>query len=207
MVTPAHIPSGADLDQLVKAARACTACELYRDATQTVFGEGPTDAKVVLVGEQPGDVEDVQGRPFVGPAGALLDRALEAAGLERDAVYLTNAVKHFRFTQRGKRRIHEKPGRVHIEACHPWLDAELNVVNPQVMVCLGATAVSALLGSKYKVTKDRGELLPFRDGVQAVITTHPSAVLRMRDDDRKAGFEQLVDDLAVAAQAVGARPS
>jgi uracil-DNA glycosylase family protein len=207
VVTPAHIPSGADLDQLVKAARKCTACELYRDATQTVFGEGPTDARVVLVGEQPGDVEDVQGRPFVGPAGALLDRALEAAGLERDEVYLTNAVKHFRFTQRGKRRIHDKPGRVHIEACHPWLDAELNVLKPQVVVCLGATAVSAVLGSKYKVTKDRGELLPFQDAVQAVITTHPSAVLRMRDGDRKAGFEQLVDDLAVAAQAVGARPS
>jgi uracil-DNA glycosylase len=207
VVTPAHIPSGADLDQLVAAARDCTACELYRDATQTVFGEGPTDAKVMLIGEQPGDVEDVQGRPFVGPAGGLLDRALEAAGLERDDVYLTNAVKHFRFTLRGKRRIHDKPGRVHIEACHPWLDAELNVLKPQVVVCLGATAVTAVLGPKYKVTKDRGQLLPFRDGVQAVVTTHPSAVLRMRDDDRKAGFEQLIEDLAVVAQAVGARPS
>jgi uracil-DNA glycosylase len=204
VVTPPRIPPGADLREMVEAARACTACELYRDATQTVFGEGPADAKVVLVGEQPGDVEDVRGRPFVGPAGALLDRALDAAGLERDGVYLTNAVKHFRFTHRGKRRIHEKPGRVHIEACHPWLDAELNVLKPQVVVCLGATAVSALLGSKYRVTKDRGELLPFRDGVQAVITTHPSAVLRMRDDDRKAAFEQLVDDLTVVAQAVGA---
>ena len=207
MGTPARIPSGADLDRLVAAARTCTACELYRDATQTVFGEGPTDAKVMLIGEQPGDVEDVQGRPFVGPAGGLLDRALKAAGLERDEVYLTNAVKHFRFTLRGKRRIHDKPGRVHIEACHPWLDAELNVLKPQVVVCLGATAVTAVLGSKYKVTKDRGELLPYRDGVRAVITTHPSAVLRMRDDDRKAAFEQLVEDLAVVAQAVGARPS
>jgi DNA polymerase len=203
VVTPARIPSGADLRAVAAAARDCTACELYRDATQTVFGEGPGDARLVLVGEQPGDVEDVQGRPFVGPAGALLDRALERVGLDRGEVYVTNAVKHFRFSARGKRRIHSKPGREHIEACHPWLDAELNVLKPQVVACLGATAVSALLGSKYRVMKNRGVLLPFREPVRALITTHPSAVLRVPDEDRKDAFDALVADLGVAAEALG----
>lgn len=202
MDVTAHSPSGADLPQLVAAARKCTACELYRDATQTVFGEGPADARLALVGEQPGDVEDIQGRPFVGPAGGLLDRALADAGLDRGEVYLTNAVKHFRFTQRGKRRIHAKPGREHIVACRPWLDAELAVLTPKVVVCLGAVAVSALLGSKYRVMKDRGALLPFRDDTKALITTHPSAVLRVPGEDRKAAYDALVADLRIAAEAV-----
>jgi DNA polymerase len=195
---PASIPPSADLPALAAAARTCTACELHEQASQTVFGEGPPDARIVLVGEQPGDVEDTEGRPFVGPAGALLDRALADAGLDRDQVYLTNAVKHFRFTLRGKRRIHAKPGREHIEACHPWLDAELAVIAPEIVVCLGATAVQALLGSRYRVMKDRGALLPFGEGRRALITTHPSAVLRVPSEDRKAAFEALVADLRVA---------
>lgn len=197
----ARIPPAADLSKLAEAARRCTACELYAEATQTVFGEGPPDARLVLVGEQPGDVEDEQGRPFVGPAGALLDRAMADAGLERDRVYLTNAVKHFRFTVRGKRRIHAKPGREHIEACHPWLDAELARIQPELVVCLGATAVQALLGSRYRVMRDRGTLLPFGEDRQALITTHPSAVLRVPGEDRKAAFEALVSDLKIAGEA------
>jgi len=200
--TSARIPSGASPSELAEAARTCTACELYKDATQTVFGEGPDDAKVVLVGEQPGDMEDIAGRPFVGPAGKLLDRALGDAGLDRGEVYVTNAVKHFRFTLRGKRRIHATPGREHMEACRPWMDAEFAVLTPQVVVCLGAVAVKALLGSKYRVTKDRGQLLPFNERSQAVITTHPSAVLRMPGEERKVAYDNLVADLRVAAEAV-----
>ena len=202
MGTSARIPSGASPSELAEAARTCTACELYKDATQTVFGEGPDDAKVVLVGEQPGDMEDIAGRPFVGPAGKLLDRALGDAGLDRGEVYVTNAVKHFRFTLRGKRRIHATPGREHMEACRPWMDAEFAVLTPQVVVCLGAVAVKALLGSKYRVTKDRGQLLPFNERSQAVITTHPSAVLRMPGEERKVAYDNLVADLRVAAEAV-----
>jgi DNA polymerase len=194
--------SDVDLTQLASAARVCTACELYQDATQTVFGEGPPNARLVLVGEQPGDVEDVQGRPFVGPAGALLDRALTEAGIDRADTYVTNAVKHFRFEQRGKRRIHAKPGREHIEACHPWLDRELALIRPQLVVALGATAVQAMFGSKYKVMRDRGAVLDFADDMRAVITIHPSAVLRMRDDDRKQAFSGLVADLRVAHEAL-----
>jgi uracil-DNA glycosylase family protein len=195
-------PDAGALTQLASAARECTACELYKDATQTVFGEGVPDSRLVLVGEQPGDAEDVQGRPFVGPAGGVLDRALTAAGIDRDTVYVTNAVKHFRFVQRGKRRIHAKPGREHIEACHPWLEKELAQLRPEIVVALGATAVQALLGSKYRVMRDRGALIPFGDA-QALITIHPSAVLRMPPGDRDAGLRGLVADLTVAAQALG----
>jgi DNA polymerase len=195
-------PDAGALTQLASAARECTACELYKDATQTVFGEGAPDARLVLVGEQPGDAEDVQGRPFVGPAGGVLDRALAAAGIDRETVYVTNAVKHFRFVQRGKRRIHAKPGREHIEACHPWLAKELAQVRPEIVVALGATAVQALLGSKYRVMRDRGALIPFGD-LDALITIHPSAVLRMPPEDRDKGFGGLVADLTIAAQAIG----
>jgi uracil-DNA glycosylase family protein len=208
-----HLPRSADLSSLAEAARTCTACELYETATQTVFGEGPPDARVVLVGEQPGDVEDREGRPFVGPAGRLLDRALEGAGLDREQAYVTNAVKHFRFTRgSGPRRIHATPETRHIGACKPWLDAELALLNPDVVVALGATAVRALLGTTYRVTKDRGKLLPFEiptngedAGVHtthAVITTHPSAILRTPPDVRDEAFAALVADLRVAAKAL-----
>jgi uracil-DNA glycosylase family protein len=200
---PTYVPPDADLAGLAGAARGCTACELYANATQTVFGEGSPAARLVLVGEQPGDQEDRQGRPFVGPAGGLLDRALSEAGIDRAAVYVTNAVKHFRFTERGKRRIHATPGRGHVRACQPWLAAELGAVRPDVVVCLGATAVSALLGTGYRVTKDRGALLPYAEGIRAVITTHPSAVLRMPGEKRAAAFAELVADLRVAAAALG----
>jgi DNA polymerase len=200
--TIARIPPGADLTELTSASRSCTACELYRDATQTVFGEGSPDARMVLVGEQPGDVEDRDGRPFVGPAGRLLDKALAEAGVDRGTVYVTNAVKHFRFTLRGTRRIHATPGTEHLKACKPWLEAELALIRPELVVCLGAVAVKALLGSKFRVTKDRGALIPFGD-VKALITTHPSAVLRMPGPERKAAYEQLVADLRIAAKALG----
>ena len=198
------IPPKADWTELKKAAAGCQACELYADATQTVFGAGDPHAAAMLVGEQPGDVEDQRGLPFVGPAGTLLQRAVAEAGFGKGSVYVTNAVKHFRFEQRGKRRIHVTPGREHIQACSPWIAAELAVVKPKVVVCLGATAVKALLGSTYRVTKDRGVLLPFDDlpGAHAVITTHPSAILRMPDGAREAGYAELVADLRVAHEAV-----
>ncbi|HEV2089270.1 MAG TPA: UdgX family uracil-DNA binding protein [Cryptosporangiaceae bacterium] len=201
------IPADADLVALRVAAADCQACPLHADATQTVFGTGDPAASVVLVGEQPGDVEDQRGLPFVGPAGKLLQKAVAEAGFGQGAVYVTNAVKHFRFEQRGKRRIHQTPGPEHIRACSPWLAAELALVEPEVVVCLGATAVKALLGSAYRVTKDRGVLLPFDDlpGAEALITTHPSAILRMPPETREDGYTGLVADLRVAAEAVGQR--
>jgi uracil-DNA glycosylase family protein len=208
-----HLPRSADLSALAEAAKSCTACELHENGTRVVFGEGPPDARVVLVGEQPGDVEEREGRPFVGPAGKLLDRALEEAGLDRDRCYVTNSVKHFRFTRgSGPRRIHATPDVRHIEACKPWLNAELALLNPEVVVVLGATAVRALFGTRYRVTKDRGLLLPFEiptngedAGVHtthAVITTHPSAVLRTPPDKKEEAFAALVADLGVAAKAL-----
>lgn len=196
------IPPDPDVDALKAAAAGCRACPLYADATQTVFGVGNPAASVMLVGEQPGDVEDRRGLPFVGPAGLLLQRAMDDAGLAREAVYVTNAVKHFRFTLRGKRRIHATPGREHIEACAPWLEAELAVVDPRLVVCLGGTAMKALLGPKYRVTKDRGALLPFGENRQALITTHPSAILRLPGEQRDDGYQALVADLTVAAGAL-----
>jgi DNA polymerase len=208
------VPEAADLDALARAAKGCQGCELYQDATQTVFGAGPKDARVVLVGEQPGDVEDRRGAPFVGPAGRLLDKALEESGIARQGAYVTNAVKHFRFTRSGKRRLHKTPDADHIRACHPWLAAEFAVLDPDVVVILGATAVKALLGTRYKVTKDRGQLLPYEiptnlaetdsHRAQALITTHPSAVLRTPDEKRHEAYEQLVADLKVAAEALDA---
>jgi uracil-DNA glycosylase family protein len=209
-----HLPRSADLAALTEAAKKCTACELYEHATQTVFGEGPPDARVVLVGEQPGDVEDREGRPFVGPAGRLLDRALDEAGIDRELTYVTNAVKHFRFTRgSGPRRIHATPEARHLEACRPWLNAELALLNPDVVVALGATAVKQLLGTRYRVTKDRGKLLPFEiptngedaavHTTHALITTHPSAVLRTPPEAKDQAFAALVADLRVVAKALG----
>jgi len=208
----AVVPETADLDGLRAAAAGCQACELWESATQTVFGAGPVDARIVLVGEQPGDVEDRRGLPFVGPAGRLLDRALADAGLDREICYVTNAVKHFRFRLSGKRRIHQTPGPEHVAACRPWLQAEFALISPEVVVCLGATAAKILLGSTFRVTRQRGQLMPFdppsRDedaGVKSgwiMATTHPSAVLRMPDESRAEAYDALVADLRVAARAL-----
>ena len=198
------VPAGADLEELRAAASDCRGCELWEPATQTVFSAGPPSAKVVLVGEQPGDQEDRQGAPFVGPAGRLLAQAVGEAGLSPGEVYRTNAVKHFRFTQAGpgKRRIHQTPELRHITACRPWLVAELRLLDPVVTVALGATAARALLGPSVRVTKDRGSVIE-RDtslGVRRfVVTTHPSAVLRTPSEQRDDAFAALVADLRIAA--------
>lgn len=194
------LPARRDLPALTRAAAGCRGCPLYANATQTVFGEGPAEARVVLVGEQPGDVEDKRGHPFVGPAGGVLDRALDEVGLARDEVYLTNAVKHFSFTPRGSRRIHKTPSLHDLVACKPWLEAELEALHPEVVVCLGATATRSVLGPGHSVTKERGQVLFGEDGPAYVITTHPSAVLRATD--RRAAFAGLTADLAVVADAV-----
>ncbi|MEV4171909.1 UdgX family uracil-DNA binding protein [Nonomuraea sp. NPDC049709] len=191
------LPDRLDLDSLRSAAARCEGCDLYRNATQTVFGEGPRRARFMLVGEQPGDQEDRQGHPFVGPAGRILDRGLEEAGISRDDVYLTNAVKHFSFTPRGKRRIHQKPTAGEIDACHPWLGAELAVVRPEVIVVLGATAARSLLGREFRVTQHRGEPVPLGEAL-AVATVHPSAVLRAPDRDE--AYASFLADLQAAAR-------
>jgi uracil-DNA glycosylase len=199
------------LDELKTAAADCQGCELYENATQTVFGRGAPDAKIVFVGEQPGDVEDRQGLPFVGPAGRLLRDAVGEAGIDPAGVYITNAVKHFRFELRGQRRIHQTPGPAHITACRPWVVAEFAQLKPQLVVVLGATAAKSLLGPSFRVTRSRGELLPWPASaqhpedfpvaeIQLLATIHPSAVLRA--DDRDAAYRGLVDDLKVAATAV-----
>jgi uracil-DNA glycosylase family protein len=209
-VETAQPPTGVDLAGLRAAAGTCQACELWEPATQTVFGAGPADARVVLVGEQPGDVEDRKGEPFVGPAGRLLDRALDDAGIDRSRAYVTNAVKHFRFTPTPKRRLHHTPGPEHVAACRPWLAAELTLVAPELVVVLGATAAKALLGPSFRITKQRGQLMPFENSlldedaaVKAtwiIATTHPSAVLRVPGADRAAAYDALVADLKVAAK-------
>jgi DNA polymerase len=196
--------AAAEIARLVADAADCRACDLWRDATQTVFGEGPPDAALMLVGEQPGDREDLAGRPFVGPAGRVLDDALAAAGIDRQQVYVTNAVKHFKWRARGKRRIHDKPNRGEVAACRPWLDAELATVNPRVLVLLGATAAQALLGPGFRVTRERGR--PIADtgfAEQVVATVHPSAIVRIRDSEERADAERgLADDLRAAAALV-----
>jgi len=196
-----YVPADAGLDELRTAAAGCRGCDLYRHATRTVFGAGPADAQVMIVGEVPGDQEDRQGEPFVGPAGRLLDRALAEAGIDRSRAYLTNAVKHFKFTERGKRRIHQTPSRTEVVACRPWLDAELDRVRPELVVALGAVAAKALLGQDFRVTKERGTVLalPDRDG-RVVATVHPSSVLRA--EDREAAYRDLAADLTVAAKAL-----
>ncbi|RMI31260.1 UdgX family uracil-DNA binding protein [Nocardia stercoris] len=196
----AYVPPDADLTQLEAASKRCHGCDLYRHATQTVFGEGPASAEIVLVGEQPGDREDLQGHPFVGPAGRLLDRALDQIGIDRDTVYLTNAVKHFKFAERGKRRIHQPPGRTEIVACAPWFDAELAVVRPRLVVCLGSIAAKALLGQSFRVTEHRGQLFTMPD-YQVLTTVHPSSVLRSRD--RGKAYADFVADLRRIATATG----
>ena len=191
------------LTTLRREAAGCTRCDLYKDATQTVFGEGPTGATVMLVGEQPGDAEDVAGRPFVGPAGKLLDKALAEAGLSRSETYVTNAVKHFKFIIRGKRRLHQKPNIVQIEACHVWLESELAVVKPQAVVLLGATAAQAMMGKSFRVTKERGKVLKAAFAPVVVATVHPSSLLRMPDRSQwESEYARFVADLSVAAKAV-----
>jgi uracil-DNA glycosylase len=188
------------LKALREEAAGCRACPLWQTGTQTVFGEGAAKAQVFLVGEQPGDQEDRAGRPFVGPAGRLLDDALEQAGIDRSTTYVTNAVKHFKWEARGKRRIHAKPNWSEIAACHPWLQAELEVVRPQVLVCLGATAAQALLGRQFRVTKQRGQWVESDLAPHVTATIHPSAVLRQRsDEDRHRELDALVRDLTLVA--------
>jgi DNA polymerase len=194
----------APLEELAIAARRCRACPLWKPATQTVFGEGPAGAPFMLVGEQPGDREDVVGRPFVGPAGGLLDRALAEAGIDRGQVYVTNAVKHFSFVLKGQKRIHQKPKGREVKACKGWLAAEIEVVRPRLVVCLGATAAQALLGSAFRLTQARGKVQPAaEDGPAFLATYHPSALLRAPDEEaRHRMFGELVDDLRAAARYV-----
>ncbi|RBY94188.1 uracil-DNA glycosylase [Blastococcus sp. TBT05-19] len=214
----AEPPSGVGLEELRAAAAGCRACELWQDTTQTVFGEGPGTARVVLVGEQPGDQEDRKGEPFVGPAGRLLDKALAEAGIERRDSYITNSVKHFSHTVKGKRRIHQTPRPEHLRACRPWLDAELALLQPEVVVALGATAAKSLIAPSFRITQDHGRLMPWTPpGAPAptedddedaahqtwiLATTHPSAILRTPDEARDAAYAALVADLAVVAHAL-----
>lgn len=189
------VPEASDIEVLRSAADACRGCDLYRSATHTVFGEGPPDARVVLVGEQPGDHEDLQARPFVGPAGEVLDRALEEAGLDRRELYVTNAVKHFAHIERGKARIHRTPKMIEVAACKPWLDAELNALQSPLVVCLGATAARALLGGRVRILRDHGQFYTTRDGREVLPTIHPSAVLRAEPSMQSQYYGMLVTDL------------
>ncbi|HWE08692.1 MAG TPA: UdgX family uracil-DNA binding protein [Solirubrobacteraceae bacterium] len=197
------IPDRLSFKALGEAVQECRACELWEGATQAVMGTGPAPgkARLMLVGEQPGDREDIEGRPFVGPAGQLLDRGLERAGIDRREAYVSNVVKHFRYKLRGKRRIHQTPERVHIVACRPWLDAELRLVKPRALVCLGATAAQALLGSHVRVGRDRGRPVESDLADLVTLTTHPSAILRQRDEaERAAAMDEFVADLAGVAR-------
>ena len=202
---PAPVPVRATQAKLSEAVTGCRACDLWEGATQAVIGEGAKDAEVMLVGEQPGDREDIEGHPFVGPAGRVLDQGLERAGIPRDDAYITNVVKHFRFRARGKRRIHQKPDRWQINACLPWLRAELEVVRPLVLVCLGATAAQALLGSQVRIGRDRGRPMDSDLAELVTITTHPSAILRAEDEDREEAMAQFVSDLENVANWLSAR--
>ena len=200
---PALIPDRPSLKSVRDVAADCRACHLYKRATQTVFGEGPARATVMLVGEQPGDTEDLAGHPFVGPAGKLLDRALEEAGIDRKTVYLTNVVKHFKWEPRGKRRIHAKPNSAEIAACRPWLETEIALIKPRVLVCLGATAAQALLGNQFKVSRQRGTFVASPLAPHVTATVHPSSILRARDDEsRRAEMRQFVNDLKRVAAAL-----
>jgi len=191
-----QIPDRPTLPSVRDAARDCRACDLWKLGTQTVFGEGARRAEIMLVGEQPGDQEDISGHPFVGPAGKMLDRALEQAGIDRGAVYVTNVVKHFKWEPRGKRRIHKKPNAAEITACRPWLETEIQLVKPRALVCLGATAAQALLGASFKVTAHRGEFIPSPLAPLVLATVHPSSLLRAPDDEtRRRETERFIDDL------------
>jgi uracil-DNA glycosylase len=201
------VPENPTLPKLREAAAGCRACDLWKTGTQTVFGEGTRNAEIVFVGEQPGDKEDLAGRPFVGPAGRVLDEALKAAGIDRKLAYVTNAVKHFKWEPRGKRRIHAKPNWAELTACRPWLDAELAVVKPKVLVALGATAAQALLGRQFRVTKQRGVPVESDLAPYVVATVHPSSILRQEtDQDRATSFEELVSDLRTVAKLLAAPP-
>jgi uracil-DNA glycosylase len=195
------LPNRSTLPKLRTAVQDCRGCPLYLGATQAVFGEGPIDARIMLVGEQPGDREDLEGHPFVGPAGKLLDRALQAAGLERGKVFITNAVKHFYFETRGKFRLHKRPPAMAVKACRPWLDAEIKLLEPDVVVLLGATAAQAILGATFRITKDRGKFVDHDIAPAVIATFHPSAILRAPDEAaREKNFQLLVTDLKVAAK-------
>ncbi|MGB7347208.1 MAG: UdgX family uracil-DNA binding protein [Pirellulaceae bacterium] len=194
-----YMPQKTDLDSLREAAKCCQACDLHQFATQMVFGEGLRDARIVLVGEQPGDQEDIQGRPFIGPAGKLLNSALARAGVEREDVYITNVVKHFKFTQRGKRRLHKKPDWREIFACRPWLEAELTEIQPEAIICLGATPSQALFGRDFRITKSRGQVMATDWCKRTIATWHPAAILRMPDESRREQMEhQLTSDLRLS---------
>jgi DNA polymerase len=201
---PAQAPKTSSWSELREAARDCTACHLYRRATQTVFGEGPKHAPIMLVGEQPGDYEDVAGKPFVGPAGKIMDRALEEAGIDREHVYVTNAVKHFKWEPRGKRRIHKKPNAREFAACRPWLEAEIHVVKPKLVVCLGATAAQTVFGPSFRVTRERGKVLSSKLAPKVLATVHPSFLLRQPDEEsRDREYGHFVSDLRAALKAAG----
>ncbi len=199
---PAPVPHTSSLKKIGEAARGCTACPLYKNATQTVFGEGRQGVALMLVGEQPGDQEDQVGKPFVGPAGQILNRALEEAGIDRDAVYVTNTVKHFKWEPRGKRRIHQKPSSRDIAACRPWLEAELRIVKPAILVCLGSTAAQAIFGSAFRVTRERGKVLTSNFAARVVATVYPSSLLRQPDEESRAReYALFVKDLRAASDA------
>ncbi len=192
--------SGSSLKILREEASRCRACHLWKNATQTVFGEGPQHAQIMLVGEQPGDKEDIAGKPFVGPAGQILDRALEEAGIDRKKVYVTNAVKHFKFVPRGKIRLHQKPNTSEIRACRQWYERELASINPALVVAMGATAAQCVFGKTTPINKNRGRAIDLDEGIKAMVTVHPSYLLRLPDADAKAReYQRLVDDLKVAA--------
>jgi uracil-DNA glycosylase family protein len=199
---PARPPDTSSLAEVLAAASKCTACHLYKRATQTVFGEGPKDAPMMLVGEQPGDYEDVAGKPFVGPAGKIMDQALEEAGIDRKQVYVTNAVKHFKWEPRGKRRIHQKPNSREIAACRPWLEAELRLMKPKLLVCLGATAAQTIFGPSFRVTRERGKVMSSKFAPRVLATVHPSSLLRQPDEEsRQREYKNFVADLRVAVNA------
>jgi uracil-DNA glycosylase family protein len=194
------------LETLARESKGCRNCDLWKRGTQTVFGEGGAHARVLFIGEQPGDKEDLEGRPFVGPAGNLLNTALEQAGIDRSEVYVTNAVKHFKWEPRGKRRIHKKPNAAEIAACRPWLDGEISAIHPEIIVCLGATAAQSILGKSFRVTKQRGEFLKSPEGLTVVATVHPSSILRAPDEDaRHEEMRSFVDDLRKVAARMHAK--
>ena len=199
---PAQPPDTSSLAAVREAAADCTACHLHKRATQTVFGGGPKRAATMLVGEQPGDYEDVAGKPFVGPAGKIMDRALEEAGIDRSQVYVTNAVKHFKWEPRGKRRIHQKPNAREIAACRPWLEAELRIIKPNLVVAMGATAAQAIIGQGFRVTRERGKVLSSKFAPRVLATVHPSSLLRQPDEEsRKREYKHFVADLRAALKA------
>jgi DNA polymerase len=202
----AYVPERRTIPVMQKKVHECRGCDLYRHATQAVFGEGPADARVVFIGEQPGNAEDLAGHPFVGPAGRVFDKALAAAGIDRQAVYVTNAVKHFKFEERGKARLHKRPRPGEVRACAPWLRAELDVIHPEVLVLLGSTAAQSLLGASFRVTQQRGEPIPSELAKVVIATVHPSSILRAPDSEaREAAFASLVSDLKLVAKALGKR--